>query len=156
MDNVMDNVITLTSSVYQAHSLKSLDNKLLQPSTVAQEPNQTRHQSVEVIISSEARDKLAQEKASIGKKIAEQLTEKNQSNTEKVEESSTESLDTMIEQIEEQITEINEKLNKLNNDKSEEAAKERDALTAQLMSLQATLISLIGKKLDAVEAEASA
>ncbi|GHE98261.1 hypothetical protein [Thalassotalea profundi] len=151
----MDNVTLSPNSLNRLY-LNVKDKSLVQSNNVLQETNISNDSAVTVTISSSARDKLAEEKVSIGQKIVENFTAKKQVDTQKVEESSTESLDAMIEQIEEQITEINEKLNKLNNDKTEDAAKERDALTAQLMNLQGTLISLIGKKLDTVEAEASA
>lgn len=103
-------------------------------------------------ISQEARDKLQQEQREIGKKLGEQLTTAKPDKTEtENQDSEITLLDKLIKEVKEQIKETQRKLAQLQNDKSDQAAEKRKLLEAQLMSLNGTLISLIGKKIKAVE-----
>lgn len=58
--------------------------------------------------------------------------------------------DKLIEQIKEQIENIKQQLSRIKHDKSEEAEQQRRQLQMQLNTLNATMLDLLGKKLDAI------
>lgn len=104
-----------------------------------------------VTISSEAREKLAEEQSNAGKKIAEQMQSKSAENSTSENVSEAQRLEKMIEDIQEQIKEVQRQISAVRGEKSEQAAAHRKALEGQLASLNATLIGLMGKKLEAIE-----
>lgn len=58
--------------------------------------------------------------------------------------------DKLIGKIKEQIEAVKQKLSRLKNDKGEVAEQERRQLQLQLATLNASMLDLLGKKLDAV------
>jgi len=108
--------------------------------------------SIKVNISPQAQEKLEQEKNDISQKLGLQKenskaekTKENKSDTE------TKSLDKLIGDTQERIKEIQEKIRRLKGKNTEEVQQERKMLESQIMSLNAILISLFGKKLEALE-----
>jgi hypothetical protein len=92
---------------------------------------------------------LAEEKVNISEDAYAVL---RQEKTEAKEATSSEdsATDRLIERIKEQIEEVKQKLGRLKHDKSEEAAQQRQQLQLQLNTLNATMLDLLGKKLDAI------
>jgi len=107
-------------------------------------------QSTQVSISTQAQEKLAQEKSGLSQELEQQNNSAEAVDRSK-SDSETKSLDRLIEETQEKIKEIQEKLRSLKADKSEEAQQEQKMLVSQVMSLNAVLISLFGKKLEALE-----
>lgn len=125
-----------------------LENK----STTTHNSNPLKYSGeTKVNISSEARAKLAQEQSEVGKTLGEQLKAQQADNEASEEATDVERLNKLIKEIQEQIKEVQEQIRALNGDKSETAQAKRKALDGQLNSLNATLIALLGKKLDAIE-----
>ena len=107
----------------------------------------------QVSISSEAREKLAKEQSAIGDKLTEQF---QQNATKGVDSEKTDSkedfLDEMLEEIQQQIKDIQQEIRLLSNDNSEKAEQQRKMLETQLISLTATLLNLLGRKLETISA----
>jgi len=134
------------SSVNTADKINVTQNSTLESNY------QSPSASTQVDISPEARDKLAQEQNELGQKLAQQLQDDSVKDTkENKNDVDTEFLDKLIEQTKEQIKEVQQELRKLNNDKSDQAQQDKQMLGSQLMSLNATLLGLFGKKLAALE-----
>lgn len=108
-------------------------------------------ENTKVSISLEARTKLAGEQNNAGKKIAEQMQSQRAEDNEPENVSEAQRLEKMIEDIQEQIKEVQRQLSALKGEDSEQVKTQRKALEGQLASLNATLIGLMGKKLEAVE-----
>lgn len=126
------------------------------PTGTAQHGQQSGSPSTHLSISDDARQKLADEKSQLGQKLAEQLNAKRDEAVSGQEnESDIERLDKMIEDIKEQIEETQRELSALNSDKSKQAEEKRKQLELDLMVLNATLIGLMGKKMDALEQPSS-
>jgi chromosome segregation ATPase len=108
--------------------------------------------STQVDISPQAQEKLAQEKNELTQKLE---LKKTNTNSKGVEESNknneAKSLDKLIEDTQDRIKEFQKKLRSLRSENSEEAKQEQKMLESQIMSLNAILISLFGKKLEALE-----
>ena len=112
--------------------------------------------STHLSISDDARQKLADEQSQLGQKLAKQLNaNRDETVSGQENESDIERLDKMIEDIKEQIEETQRELSALNSDKSEQAEEKRKQLELDLMVLNATLIGLMGKKMDALEQPSS-
>lgn len=58
--------------------------------------------------------------------------------------------DKVLEQIKEQIEAVKKQLSRIKNDKGEEAEQQRRQLQVQLATLSASMLDLLGKKLDAI------
>lgn len=148
------NALSPQSNVYQtyASSTSAVASSEELKTDVKASESYSRLENSQVTISAEGRDKLAQEKSELGKTLAEQL---QQNNKDEVEEQSDNSeaqyLDKMIEQVKEQLKETQREISALNNDSSVEAKEKQEALEAQLISLNATLMGLMGKKMAAME-----
>lgn len=128
---------------------KNAESNTLSQSALS--PERYSSSSTVVNISDEAKDKLAQEQSDIGKDLAEKMLSKESEKTPEDSVSDIERLDKIIEDIQEQIKEIQQQIRALNGEKTEQARAQRKALDAQLSSLNATLLGLMGKKLDAIE-----
>lgn len=114
--------------------------------------NQANVASTNVNISAEAQEKLAQDKSAFG----QSLTQKNEMKPEQSAKSAkaeaeSKALDKLIEETQKKIKETQEKLRRLKNDNSEEAKQEQALLESQVMLLNGVLISLFGKKFDALK-----
>lgn len=133
-------------------SVNTVDKiNISQNSTVQSNP-QGPSDSIQVNLSPEARDKLAQEQSELGQKLAQQLHPDSIEETKESESNvDTEFLEKLIEQTEEQIKEVQQERRELNNDNSEQAQQEKRMLDSQLVSLNGTLLGLFGKKLTALE-----
>ena len=115
----------------------------------------TSDSGIQVNISAQAREKLALEQSEIGQKLAQQFQENSvEDKEEDKNETGTELLDEMIEQIQKQIKETQQALSKLNSDSSKKVQVKQKMLESQLISLNATLLGLFGKKLAALEESA--
>ncbi|MFD2167109.1 hypothetical protein ACFSJY_12700 [Thalassotalea euphylliae] len=114
----------------------------------------TSYNTPSLNISSEAREKLKEEQASLEKKAVEGLLQQSTEETKSTAKSDAEidKLDELIEQLQERIKEVQRKLAKIRSDNSEEAERERRMLEGELISLNASLINILGKKMDALAA----
>lgn len=153
--NSIDNSIN-SLGMQNSNSLSTTYAKIesdnIEKSTVDNSAEQLVMRSSTIVnISSEAQTKLAQEQSDIGKDIAQKMQAKSTDKTEKTSETDTERLDKIIAEVQEQIKEVQQEIKALNGEKTEQAQAERKALDAQLSSLNATLIGLMGKKLDELE-----
>ncbi len=89
------------------------------------------------------------EKAELGKKVAKQLHDNASEGIDKSEEEkSKDPIDVAIAQIKKLIEEINNKLDKLSNDESEDALEQKKNLHNQLIELNGQLLALMEKKLE--------
>jgi len=120
---------------------------------IASNNQPTTSTNTQVNISPEAREKLALEQSQLGEKLAQQLQPGNVGDTEE-NKSDTEVLDKLIEQIQDQIKDAQQKLREIKSSSSEAVQQEQKIIESQLMSLNATLIGLLGKKLEALEESA--
>jgi hypothetical protein len=96
----------------------------------------------------QAQEKYAQDKAKLGQKISNQLRANNNKD-DQVEEKSSDPFELAIALIKEQIREVKLQLEKLENDDSEVADKQREILNAQLIELNGQLLSTYEKKMRA-------
>jgi hypothetical protein len=92
---------------------------------------------------------LADEKLTISE---EALSLFRQNPTEKSDTASAQETanDKVLEQIKEQIEAVKKQLSRIKNDKGEEAEQQRRQLQVQLATLSASMLDLLGKKLDAI------
>lgn len=92
---------------------------------------------------------LADEKLTISE---EALSLFRQNPTEKSDTASAQEAtnNKLLEQIKEQIEAVRQQLSRIKNDKGEEAEKQRRQLQMQLTTLSASMLDLLGKKLDAI------
>lgn len=92
---------------------------------------------------------LADEKLTISE---EALSLFRQNPTEKSDTASAQEAanDKVLEQIKEQIEAVKKQLSRIKNDKGEEAEQQRRQLQVQLATLSASMLDLLGKKLDAI------
>ncbi|WP_448246689.1 hypothetical protein [Thalassotalea agariperforans] len=139
---------------YIDHIQKS-GNEIIQPATSDNSTtpySNTKNASIIVNLSNEAQKKLAEEQSAIANELAKQTQLKKTQQTEEVSETDTERFDKMIEKVQEKIKEVQQQIRALNGEKTEDAQAKRKALDSQLVSLNATLIGLLGKKIEALEA----
>ena len=110
-------------------------------------------ENLQISISSEAREKLAKEQSAIGDMLTEQF---KQNATKDVDsdknDSKEEFLDEMIEKTQQQIRDIQQEVRSLSNDNSEKAEQQRKMLETQIITLTATLLNLLGRKLETISA----
>lgn len=134
--------------------LQNTGNEAIQPSASehsATSYSSTKNSGIVVNLSSEAQKKLAEEQSAIANKLAKQAQLKETQQTEEVSETNTERFDKMIAKVQEKIKEVQQQIRALNGEKTEDTQAKRKALEGQLVSLNATLIGLLGKKMEALE-----
>ena len=92
---------------------------------------------------------LEDEKVSISQ---EALTKLRQNSTEQSKGKSIEEQvnDKALENIKEQIEQLKQKLSRIKHEKTEEAQQQRKQLQYQISALNATMLDLLGKKLNAL------
>lgn len=154
-------MININSATIHLNAFSTFDNRVQQDATVAIAEHNYRGENkdaassgVKVSVSNEARERLAKEQSAAGQQLKDELKQPSAEQTEQ-SGNDTEFLDELIEQVQQQIKEIQQKLRAHSNEGSKEAEQERKMLESQLMSLNATLLNLLGKKLSALEQGAS-
>lgn len=107
----------------------------------------------QVNISTAGKDKLKQEQSQVGKSIAEQIHEQSQTTTDEIKSATEQNrLDKMIKEVKEQLKSVQQELSKVKNNRQDKSDKRENLLRAQLITLNGTLIALIGKKMEALKA----
>ena len=93
---------------------------------------------------------LAEEKLSISEQalaMFRQDSTKTQGNEKSTQDNTN---DKLLEKIKEQIETVKRQLSRIKNDKGEAVEQQRRQLQLQLATLNATMLDLLGKKLDAI------
>ena len=92
---------------------------------------------------------LAEEKETISEQ-ALAMFRQEPSETQEATSAADSTNDKLLEEIKEQIEEVQKKLSRIKNDKGEAADQQRRQLQLQLSTLNASMLDLLGKKLDAI------
>ncbi|UUO22576.1 hypothetical protein FGD67_04795 [Colwellia sp. M166] len=92
---------------------------------------------------------LAEEKVTISEQ-ALAMFRQEPSETQEATSAADSTNDKLLEEIKEQIEEVQKKLSRIKNDKGEAADQQRRQLQLQLSTLNASMLDLLGKKLDAI------
>ncbi|KXJ50531.1 MAG: hypothetical protein AXW17_10275 [Colwellia sp. Phe_37] len=92
---------------------------------------------------------LAEEKVTISEQ-ALAMFRQDPAQAEKATSTSDSTNDKLLEKIKEQIEAVKQKLSRIKNDKGEAADQQRRQLQLQLATLNASMLDLLGKKLDAI------
>jgi vacuolar-type H+-ATPase subunit I/STV1 len=144
MDNITSSKITANTHLYPNNTVKTA--RLQNDETVS--PSEKNEQGITLTISTQSRENLATEKANnVGENIAKQMNKNAIDSTTEKEDVTKNPIDVIIEQLKEQISEISQKLEALQDDDSEVAAKQREALNTQLATLNGLLMEMITKKI---------
>tara|TARA_R110002050_G_scaffold234139_2_gene369999 strand:+ start:167 stop:580 length:414 start_codon:yes stop_codon:yes gene_type:complete len=92
---------------------------------------------------------LAEEKVTISEQ-ALAMFRQEPSETQEATSAADSTNDKLLEEIKEQIEEVQKKLSRIKNDKGEAADQQRRQLQLQLSTLNASMLDLLGKKLDTI------
>ncbi len=114
--------------------------------------DRSSNSGAQVNISQAGKTKLEQEQSEIGKSIAEQINEQSQTNTDEIKSATEQNrLDKMIKEVKEQLKSVQQELSKVKNSRFEDSDKKENLLRSQLITLNGTLIALIGKKMETLK-----
>lgn len=147
--NSINNYINLLN-IQQRHSLPSLQPVKQQSPSVINSTQSPLNNSATVNISSKAQENLAKDAKATGQELVKQQLAKALEKNETTQITETDRLDKIISDIQEKIKKAQKELRSLNGEKNEQAAAQRKLLNAQLITLNASLINLMGKKLEAL------
>ncbi|MEW6991022.1 hypothetical protein AADZ91_10070 [Colwelliaceae bacterium 6441] len=111
------------------------------------ETSPPKEDSRHVILSFEGLEKLKEEEGSLNKRIGRQIYEDYKKDRAKSEQSDKDPIDELIDNLKEKITDLNKKIKSLRYDNSNGAKLNSRMLNAQLVTLNGTLMSLMGKKI---------
>ncbi len=93
---------------------------------------------------------LAEEKLSISEQALAMFRQDSTKTQGSKESTPDNTNDKLLEKIKEQIEKVKQQLSRIKNDKGEAADQQRRQLQLQLATLNATMLDLLGKKLDAI------